>query len=103
MRLLSQIREDTDVLRPATALQSDAFDIREDTEVLGKTATLGGNHTGVMSAYDGTESLRRNTQTSAAAFGVREDTEVLNRTANITATGIFNALTMLTFSEGATM
>lgn len=54
-----QIREDTEVLRPTTTLQTAASNIREDTEVLGN-----------------------------GVFGVREDTEVLNRTNN-TGTGAF--------------
>lgn len=80
-----QIQEDTEVLRPTATMQSGAFNVREDTDVLGNaTATM--KNTGVFSIREDTEVLGNHLTTTnrniTCDFAVREDTEVLNHTNN---------------------
>lgn len=73
------------MLRP----QGGAFNIREDTDVLGNTAGL--SQTGAFSIREDTEVLGNITRNTTAGFGIREDTDVLNMT-NSTGTLLVSCL-----------
>lgn len=94
------IREDTDVLtrgNNTAGATSDAFAIREDTEVLGRRENH--THTGVFSIREDTQVLEDsvfsqqgpvNNTAGAGDFAIREDTDLLSRVLGNTTTGMFS-------------